>query len=168
MMWHWSNEDPAELAVAANAAAAAAPLVERTPIERVAEILESLWAKEPDLVSELVTELGRCDPTTMARLFGSQSTRVAMNYGPPSSEPADVLGATVETFPVSPGTQEPDDEKAHAEALQPAIQYGAATPEQLLANLQRAQYDENGKRTNPGRKAFDIPMPRPRRSWMSF
>jgi hypothetical protein len=40
------------------------------PVDRIAEILEALFVKEPALTAALLDELGRADTAMLAKLFG--------------------------------------------------------------------------------------------------
>jgi hypothetical protein len=57
----------AELAREAPALLPQAPL---TPVERIAVLFEELFARDPELVTELLGELSRVDTSTSAKLFG--------------------------------------------------------------------------------------------------
>ena len=72
---HWSCvDDPAQAAspAAPEPVPPAEPAV-RSPIEQIAELLEALFVKQPDLVTALLEALGRADTATLARLFRSPS-----------------------------------------------------------------------------------------------
>ena len=77
----WNEPDPAPSAPAGSAAPLqAAPElqpVQRPPVEAIAEILEALFVKEPELVTALLAELNRSDTATLAKLFGSPETTVS-------------------------------------------------------------------------------------------
>jgi hypothetical protein len=77
--------------MSAPAAPVSAPATEpgaRSPIEKVAEIFEALFAKVPEPTAELLGALGRCNTSALAKLFDSPST-------PPIRRPSTVRrGAT--------------------------------------------------------------------------
>jgi hypothetical protein len=78
MMAHWSVIDEPEPPAAPEPATVKPVAAERSPVERIAEILEAFFLKEPGLTSELLEELGRADTATLAKLFGVSA--------PPSAE----------------------------------------------------------------------------------
>jgi hypothetical protein len=64
--------------IAAAQPAPAAPIVgviELSPVERVAMLLEQLFIVQPGPVADLLDELRRCDTQQLARLFSPPSTR---------------------------------------------------------------------------------------------
>jgi hypothetical protein len=64
--------------IAAAQPAPAAPIVgviELSPVERVAMLLEQLFIVQPGPVADLLDELRRCDTEQLARLFSPPSTR---------------------------------------------------------------------------------------------
>lgn len=87
-------------------------LVERPPVERIAEILEALFVKEPELTKALLEALGRADTATISKLFGAPvpasvmappavamaATEAAGKKGPVWSKP----GASDEWVPEEP------------------------------------------------------------------
>jgi hypothetical protein len=107
MMAHWSVIDEPESPAAPEPATAEPVAAERSPVERIAEILEALFLKEPGLTRELLEELGRGDTATLAKLFGVSA--------PASAEqpPVELLPAKpgpTWSFPVSESPSRRDDE----------------------------------------------------------
>jgi hypothetical protein len=107
MMAHWSVIDEPESPAAPEPATAEPVAAERSPVERIAEILEALFLKEPGLTRELLEELGRADTATLAKLFGVSA--------PPSAEqpPVELLSAKpgpTWSSPVSESPSRPDEE----------------------------------------------------------
>jgi hypothetical protein len=74
-----------------------------TPVERIAELVEAIFAKEQALVTELLTELGRCGVADLRTLFGpwTPADTPATN-GPPAP------GSDVETL-----ERRPSGRRAH-------------------------------------------------------
>jgi hypothetical protein len=100
---------------------------------RTIEILESFRSVNRRLADELLDCLGRLGPDELYQLFGD-----------PSRKPGP-----------APATVKPP-EPVEQPAAEPYKSYLDMTvPERMLADLKRARYDENGKRTNPGRSAFE-------------
>jgi hypothetical protein len=88
--------------IAAQAEHAPTPLA---PTERVAELLESLSAKEPELVDELIGAIAKCNASDVVAIFGGQRA--------PSASPA---GGTGENPQID---DEPAAEPGNAPVLPP-------------------------------------------------
>jgi hypothetical protein len=64
-----------------------------SPLERIAELIEMLYLREPGFTGELLGELARCDTADLVKQFGSPSRR----HDRASPNVADV--STVDTLP---------------------------------------------------------------------
>jgi hypothetical protein len=137
-MLHWSvTDEPGPPAPQAETAPAA-PL---SPTERIAEILEIFSLREPELVAELLRELGRCDTSALAKLFGSPigaHGQVSADHAAPADAQAAGRGEIphAETGPA---------DEARPTWSKPAVE---------LANLQQLnppepKWDERGFRISP-------------------
>src|SRR5262249_37402975 len=116
-MAHWSvTDEPSPVAPTAEPAP-------RSPIERIAEILEVLFLRERELTAELLVELGRADTATLAKLFGSPSAAAEMPRGvamarveTPAAEPAGPGGVWSKpgVEPIEPNPEQPKwDERGY-------------------------------------------------------
>jgi len=131
---HWSVEpDPASPSPP-NASLASPAASERSSVEAIAELLEALFLKEPDLVTALLGELHRADIATLAKLFGV-------------SVPADVRVTT--ELPIA--TEAPA--KSGVIWTKPGAELIDLDPEEPVS-------DDRGYRLNPSRSVFPRNEPR--------
>jgi hypothetical protein len=100
------------------------------------------------LTGELLGELSRCSPQDLAKLFGPPPTKTPPAYGPP----AVIDVSTVDTSPAIVAGPPPAD---------------TALPAAAQTNTSEPRWDANGRRLNPGRRAFNYPMPQVRGSHWS-
>jgi len=151
-MPHWSIDDePAEPEQTAIMAAQSSPAAEPAPAplapaERVVEIIERFYIWDARLTGELLGELSRCSPQDLAKLFGPPPTKRPPAYGPP----AVIDVSTVDTPPAIVAGPPPADTALPAAPAGPVPMWSA-----------------DGRRLNPGRRAFNYPMPQVRGSHWS-
>ena len=132
------------------------------PLNRAAEIIEALWNLDHDRMAELLGILRQFDGPTLVRIFGSPASSPQTPPGPaaepvqePALEPAPEVLAAVEAAPEPP---------------QPVtvLEHDIA---EMRERLDTARFDDNGRRLNPGQRAFPRqyePAGRPPgRTWLS-
>jgi hypothetical protein len=113
--------------------------------DRTIEILESFRAVNRRLCDELLECLGKLGPAELFQLFGRPSSELV---APPQAPAAEQTAGCPAAAPYKPYCD-------------------MTVPERMLHDLKHARHDENGRRLNPGRSAFEdmarnSERPRPR------
>jgi hypothetical protein len=152
-MLHWSvtdepaAQDPqiAEPARATGQGCTVESRRRRWHLERVVEIFARFFVHEPKLTAELLQELGRCDTSALAKLFGSPSpaTDMSVAYDP----------APVDTSPAEVVQQLRENDDVELAAGLPAgrgqMKPGVELPGLMQANPPPPVWDANGYRISP-------------------
>jgi len=129
------------------------------PVERIAELFEMLYLREPGFTSELLQQLGNCSCADLVKLFGVPSQATSPTYGP---SPADTAPEGCGEFRhVEPPAEQPTE----PEPGPTWSKRGAQLPHLNAQNPGPPSWDERGYRIGPKLpssfpRRYDPPLPR--------